>query len=52
MYAKPMPECFEKTLIRICYCLSLLHSAGSKEDSDENIKDSVLFIVTKEKMLE
>ena len=43
-----MPECFEKTLIRICYCLSQLHYVSSNEVSDE--KFSKVFFKTKEEM--
>lgn len=42
-YAKPMPESFEKTLIRIIYLLSLL----SRQDS----VDDILFIETKEERI-
>jgi hypothetical protein len=45
-----MPECFEKTLIRICYCLSILEIV-SKDESEIRVKSNALFIETKEKML-
>jgi hypothetical protein len=50
IFAKPMPECFEKTLIRICYCLSILEIV-SKDESEIRVKSNALFIETKEKML-
>jgi len=41
-YAKPMPDCFEKSVIRICYLLHILQkylvSGGKNEVKDEILK--------------
>jgi hypothetical protein len=34
-----MPECFEKCLIRICYCIALLRIPDFKDGNEDKIFD-------------